>query len=147
MKSAWNVGNRRELQRRVSALRPEARGQWGSMTAPQMVAHLADSLRMAVGDLPVAAKTSPLRYPPLKQLALYWLPFPKGVPTAVELITRVPETWKFEVDDVNSLLDQFAHRDRHGRWPDHPVFGRMRGSSWGVLVYRHMDHHLRQFGV
>jgi hypothetical protein len=59
----------------------------------------------------------------------------------------VPESWQFEIDDVNRLLDGFAQRDRDGRWPDHPVFGRMRGSSWGVLVYRHMDHHLRQFGV
>ena len=83
MKSAWDADNRRELQQRVLALRPETQGQWGRMTAPQMVAHLADSLRMALGDIPVAAKKSPIRYPPLKQLLICWLPFPKGVPTPV----------------------------------------------------------------
>ena len=147
MKSAWNTSDRRDLQRRVAALRPEARGQWGSMTAPQMVAHLADSLRMALGDLPCAAKKSPIRYTPLKQLIIYWLPFPKGVPTAVELISRVPATWQAEVDDLSGLLEEFGRRDRSAMWPDHPAFGRMHGTSWGVLVYRHMDHHLRQFGV
>ena len=147
MRSAWNITDCRELRQRVAALRPETRGQWGSMTAPQMVAHLADSLRMALGDLPVAAKKSPIRYTPLKQLVIYWLPFPKGVPTAAELITRVPATWQVEIDELNSLLEQFARRDRADKWPDHPVFGRMHANSWGVLVYRHMDHHLRQFGV
>jgi hypothetical protein len=147
MKSAWNISDRRELQRRVEALRPETRGRWGSMTAPQMVAHLADSLRMALGDLSCTPKKSPIRYTPLKQLIIYWLPFPKGVPTAVELITRAPATWQAEIDALNSLLEQFARRDRTGQWPDHPAFGRMHGTAWGVLVYRHMDHHLRQFGV
>lgn len=147
MKTAWNLSDRRQLQQRVSTLRPEARGRWGSMTAPQMVAHLADSLRMAVGDLVCAPKASPIRYTPLKQLIIYWLPFPKGVPTAVELITRAPASWQAEIDAVNSLLEQFARRDRHDKWPDHPAFGRMHAGSWGVLVYRHMDHHLRQFGV
>ena len=147
MKSAWNADNRRELQQRVLALRPDTQGQWGRMTAPQMVAHLADSLRMALGGIPVAAKKSPIRYPPLKQLVICWLPFPKGVPTAVELITRAPSAWQSEIHDLNSLVDEFARRDRKGTWPDHPVFGRMHGGLWGVLVYRHMDHHLRQFGV
>jgi hypothetical protein len=147
MRSAWNIADRRELQQRVAALRPESRAKWGSMTAPQMVAHLADSLRMALGDLPVAARKSPIRYTPLKQLVIYWLPFPKGVPTAVELITRAPATWQVEIDELNSLLEQFARRDRADQWPDHPVFGRMHANSWGVLVFRHMDHHLRQFGV
>ena len=117
------------------------------MTAPQMVAHLADSLRMALGDIVCAPKKSPIRFTPLKQVVIYWLPFPKGVPTAVELITRAPADWQSEVADLSSLLDHFARRDRHGKWPDHPVFGRMHGASWGVLVYRHMDHHLRQFGA
>ena len=147
MKSVWNVSDRQELLQRVSSLRPETKGTWGRMTAPQMVAHLADSLRMALGDIVCAPKNSAIRFTPLKQVVIYWLPFPKGVPTAVELITRAPADWQSEVADLNSLLDQFGRRDRNGLWPDHPVFGRMQGSSWGVLVYRHMDHHLRQFGV
>ncbi len=147
MKTAWNAADRRELLERVSALTPDARPRWGSMKAPQMVAHLADSLRMAVGDILVPSKNLPIRFTPIKQLIIYWLPFPKGVPTAPELIRRAPAAWKAELDDLRVLLEQFAQRDRNGKWPDHPAFGRMRGTSWGVLVYRHMDHHLRQFGV
>jgi Protein of unknown function (DUF1569) len=32
-------------------------------------------------------------------------------------------------------------------WPEHPVFGEMTPRAWCVLGYRHMDHHLRQFGI
>jgi hypothetical protein len=30
---------------------------------------------------------------------------------------------------------------------DRAVFGRISGRSWGALQYKHLDHHLRQFGV
>lgn len=146
MKTACNDDDRRELQERLDRLTPDAPPTWGSMSAPQMVAHLADSLRMALGEMPVAFKTSPIRFTPLKQLVIYCLPFPKGVPTAPELIGRAPSAWQSEMDDVKMMLEKFGKRDRAGKWPDHPIFGRMRGTSWGVLVYRHMNHHLRQFG-
>ena len=63
-----------------SIWRKEARQD--TFTAPKMVCHLADSLKMAMGDLKVASKRLPIRYPPLKQLILYVAPFPKGAPTA-----------------------------------------------------------------
>ena len=147
MKTAWNAANRRDLQSRVAALRPEARGHWGNMTAPQMVCHVVESLRMATGDLPVASKKSPIRYTPLKQLVIYWLPFPKGVPTAPELLARRAASWETDTLEARRLLDELAARDPAGTWPDHPVFGRLTRSAWGVLIYRHLDHHLRQFGV
>ena len=53
-----------------------------------MLAHLNDSYRMATGELKVKPKNLPLRYTPIKQLIIYVLPFPKGAPTAPELIAR-----------------------------------------------------------
>ncbi len=147
MNSLWEEPARRGLRDRIARLTPAQPARWGRMAAPAMVAHLADSLRMAVGDLHVASKRLPLRYPPLKQLVVHWLPIPKNVPTAPELIQRPPGDWTSEVSALDALLEQFARRDRGGAWPDHPAFGALTGAQWGVLVYRHMDHHLRQFGV
>ena len=147
MKTIWNTDDRRRLQDRLAALRPDSARQWGRMNAAQMVAHLSDALRMALGDLPCEPKKLPLRYPPLKQLLIYWLPWPEGAPTAPELISRVPAPWAAEVADVSALLERMAGQPRDARFPDHPAFGRLSRRAWGVLVYRHMDHHLRQFGV
>ena len=58
------------------------------MNASGMMAHLNDSYRMVLGDLKVKSKNLPLRYPGIKQLVIYALPFPKGAPTAPELIAR-----------------------------------------------------------
>ena len=147
MKSALDPAVRRELADRVLRLQPDSPPRWGSMTAPQMVAHLSDCLLMAFGELPIAGKGPlPLRFTPVKQLILYALPFPKGAPTAPELIRRVPADWQSGIAELRSLLDQLGSRRADDRWPEHPAFGRLTGKQWGVLIYRHTDHHLRQFG-
>ena len=115
------------------------------MTAPQMLAHLADWMLMAKGQLETAPKNRALSFPPIKQLAIYWLPFPKGIPTAPELISRKPLAWPVERAAVRRHVESFENLPTS--WPEHPVFGKMTARAWCVLGYRHMDHHLRQFGI
>lgn len=147
MKSMWNEADAREIQWRIAALGPRAPALWGKFTAPQMVCHITDSLKMAMGELTVPSRRLPIRFFPLKQLILYVLPFPKGAPTAPELIGRVATEWGSEVRELEQAMDRFlAQRDRRD-WPDHPAFGPLSRDGWGSLVYRHTDHHLRQFGV
>jgi hypothetical protein len=112
-----------------------------------MVVHLTDALRMATGELPVKPKRTPLRFTPLKQLAIYVLPFPKSVPTAPELLVRTPSAWNGEVEALIGMVERFGNRPANVTWPVHPVFGTMSAHAWGAQVYRHCDHHLRQFGV
>jgi hypothetical protein len=147
MKTMWDAARQREIRARVAQLSPESRAAWGRMSAPQVVCHLAESLKMALGDLPVTPKKVPIRFPPLKQLIVYVVPFPKGVPTAPELIARAPANWQADVADLQALIDRFVARADAVAWPKHPAFGRLSKRAWGVLVYRHMDHHLRQFGA
>jgi Protein of unknown function (DUF1569) len=147
MKSIWQRESQRELTDRVGRLASDRRAEWGTFTAPKMVSHLADSLRMAMGDLKVAPKQLPIRYPPLKQFIIYVAPFPKGAPTAPELLVRQPREWTNDVADVQSLLARAAAASATDAWPEHPAFGRLSRRAWGVLIYRHMDHHLKQFGA
>ncbi len=149
MKSMWDGRGPLEIRERVAHLRAEQKPAWGAMNAPQMVCHLADSLKMALGELPCASRWLPIRYTPLKQFIIYVAPFPKSAPTAPELLARPPQTWSADVADLQALVDRFAAegRDPQRAWPDHPAFGHLSRRAWGVLVYRHMDHHLRQFGA
>jgi len=142
-----DVTTRADLSARLSRLAPDRRPEWGKFTAPRMVCHLADSLRMALGELAVAPKRLPLRYPVVKQLVIYLLPFPRGTPTAPELLARLPQDWNGEVQALRDEMDKFATRTPQESWPAHPAFGSMSGRAWGVLAYRHMDHHFRQFGI
>lgn len=151
MKSLLEHQTRTEVERRLERLAPAARPRWGRMTAVAMVAHLADSLRLALGDLPAAPKSSVLRLPPLKQIAVYWLPIPRGVSGAPELTARLEGAagleWTAERAAVSSLLDRFGRKAPGERWPVHPIFGPLSGQAWGVLSWRHIEHHLRQFAV
>ena len=145
--SLSNALARQELLDRLERLGPEATPLWGTMTAPQMLAHLADWMLMAKGELKAAAKKRPLRYPVIKQLAIYWLPFPKGVPTAPELIRKKPVVWAIEYAAVRHHLQSFENLDANTMWPEHPAFGKLTRTAWNVLGYRHTDHHFRQFGI
>jgi hypothetical protein len=148
MKTMWDNGAAREVRGRVGRLTPERTAQWGRMSTQQMVCHLSESLRMALGELRVAPKRVPIRYPPLKQLIVYVAPFPKNVPTAPELvIAATPQPWNDDLAKLQTLIDRFTARAASSEWPEHPAFGRLSRRAWGVLAYRHIDHHLRQFGV
>jgi len=146
-KSLSDASSRRELLERLERLTPDAKARWGKMSAPQMVAHLADWLLMASGELKTAARSGVLRYPPFKQLAIYWLPFPRNVMTSPELLARKPSEWSVEQASVRERVESFEKLYSTPPWPEHPVFGTMSPRAWCVFAYRHMDHHLRQFGI
>lgn len=151
MKSLLQHETRTEVERRLQRLVPTARPRWGRLTAVAMVAHLADSLRLALGDLPAARRSSVLRLPPLKQIAVYWLPIPKGVDGAPELTARLERPASLdrtaELASVSTLLARFGQKAPGEPWPVHPIFGPLSGPAWGVLYWRHIEHHLRQFAV
>ena len=147
MKSMWQDATQREMAERLARLTPDRPAQWGRMTAPRMVAHVTQSFKSAVGELRVARRSGPLRYSPLKELVICWLPFPKNVPTSPEMLALEPMEWAADVAQLQDLMRRFAAKDPDSAWPEHAAFGRLSGAQWGILMYRHADHHFRQFGV
>lgn len=145
--SLWDAQARQRLLHRLERLEPDATALWGRMNAPQMLAHLADWMQMAKGELKCEARRLPLRYSPLRELAIFWLPFPRGIRTAPELISREPLEWAVERAAVRQHVQSFEKLDPNTLWREHPVFGKMTPKAWGVLGYRHADHHFNQFGV
>ena len=150
MKTFWDQAAREEICRRMAGLSAESKPQWGKFNAAAMLAHLNDAMRMATGELPVPPKKTalPIRYAPLKQLFIYALPWPQGAPTAPELLTRCSSAdFAREKAAFNGIVDRLAQKRASDAWPEHPAFGRLTHRAWGVLKYRHADHHLRQFGL
>src|SRR5690348_15315303 len=86
--SMWDPAVRSLFIERAQKLTPETKGGWGKFNVAGMMAHLNDSYRMALGELTVPSKNLPLRFTPIKQLVIYVLPFPKGAPTAPQLLAR-----------------------------------------------------------
>ena len=147
MPTVTNPADRDGLIARVERLSPDATAAWGRMTAPEMLAHCADALRMSLGDLPCAPKNAPIaRLALTKWLFFNVIPFPKNAPTAKELRARAPLAWNDERAELIALIRRVAGAGAKHPWPDHPLFGRLSGAQWGQLAHKHLDHHLRQFG-
>ena len=148
MRSLLNSSDRDLVIDRLRRLTPESPPKWGRMSAAQMVAHLSDQMRIALGDIPAARLPGPLHLPVLKQLVMYWLPWPKArIKGPPEAFTTAPATWQSDLATLVALLERFAKPSDRDSWPDHPTFGALSHRGWGLFSYRHFDHHLRQFGV
>ncbi|MBL8186632.1 MAG: DUF1569 domain-containing protein [Acidobacteria bacterium] len=147
MKSIWQAEVREELLERLGKLRPDAPAQWGKMNCPRMLTHVTDGLRMAMGEMNIASKNSPLKLAPIRYLIIYVLPFPKGAPTAPELVDRVPGEWERELAEFKQTFAQLTANSQQTDGREHPAFGKLSAKDWGVLGYKHLDHHFKQFGV
>ena len=113
-----------------------------------MLSHLRLSALMALGELQVACKSNwAFQVFPIKHLILHAVPFPKGAPTAPELL--VPGAAPVDVirSELVSLVERIGAGPGEGAGPVHPLFGRLGFPEWGVATYKHADHHLRQFGA
>lgn len=151
MQSLFNTGDTQAILGRLEKLTPESRPHWGSFTAPQLVCHLADPMRVALGEKTAAKVDSPLGMPGLAHLAVWVLPWPKGAPTAPEFLpgSGGTEPTEFEQDKkaLLALVQRFAAHPKDRSLTASPVFGRLGRQDWGRLLWRHFDHHLDQFGL
>jgi uncharacterized protein DUF1569 len=148
MGSILNESHRTALLNRMHSLTASSGARWGQMNVVGMLQHLSLSARMGLGELPVASVNKrPFQMFPVKHLLLYVLPFPKGAPTARELYPVGAASFDEERATLANLLEQIAAGPQEGAGPAHPLFGPLSRRQWGVLTYKHVDHHLKQFGA
>lgn len=148
MATVLDESDREALCARIAKLTAASPAQWGRMSVDAMLAHLNQSARLALGELPVASKNRRLfQVFPLKHLILYVLPFPKSAPTAPELLVAAPGRFETERQTLKDLLCRLGAGPREGAGPNHPLFGPLSRQEWGALAHKHTDHHLRQFGA
>jgi hypothetical protein len=123
------------------------------MTAPQMICHLTDSFRSIMGERP-SSSAPPFvprwRQRLMKVVALQLpLPWPRGVKTRPDVDQErggtPPGDFLADVAELIRVCERFATAP--GRRAPHYLFGILTNEEWARWGYKHMDHHLRQFGV
>ncbi len=150
MESMFDAARVAEVKGQVGSLRPDNPRVWGSMTAAQMVAHCCRGMEMATGDnkLPrvfVGRILGPL----VKNMALKeGEPMRRNSPTAPALVVKGDPDFEAERERLCALIDRFAEGGTAGcTTHPHPFFGTLTPEQWSALAYKHLDHHLRQFGA
>lgn len=148
MGTLFKQSDRDAIVRRIDRLTEDGHPLWGRFTAPEMVSHLIAAFQEAMGRGDGAPGKGPLARQPLQWLVIHVLPWPKGKAQApANLLARKPGSWAADVAALRDAVRRLAERDPGGEWPSSGFFGRLSGKSWGALLYKHCDHHLRQFGV
>ena len=145
-RTIWNPSDRAEILSRFGRLRPSAQAQWGKMNASKMVKHCTLPMLSAMGEYDVAEKPTPFKNWPARKLIIYVMPWPKGGPTAPEFMIADDGDFSERMRELESVLARFATRGPAQEFRPHAAFGELSGADWGALTYRHLAHHLRQFG-
>lgn len=148
MKSVFDIATREELVERIKSLNPENSAQWGKMNAYQMVKHCTLHEDMVLGKLKIKRVFIGhlIGGMLLKKVLKDDKPFGRNSPTSSLLKTLN------ESGDIEQQKKEWI--DRLGQYatytdPDfvHPFFGPMTKDQIGFFAYKHVDHHLRQFGA
>ena len=149
MQTIFDATTRDELLRRVDTIQPGSQRQWGKMSAAQMLEHTARALEVATGRKP--SKQAFIGK------AIGWMfkkdflgekPFGKNSPTGPEFIVHDEPQLDLAREKLKMLIREFSaagEKACDGRI--HGFFGSLTGKEWGESQYKHVDHHLRQFGA
>ena len=149
MKTLFDIVNVDEVKARLAQLTPDSERRWGTMTVAQAVAHCSAGVEMALGD----------RKPPriLIGRLLGWIikpmalrndePMRRNTPTAPDLIVQDSRDLETERARLDRLINRFVAAGPTGcTTHPHSFFGQLTPEEWAILMYKHLDHHLRQFG-
>jgi hypothetical protein len=152
-----NPADKQQIVERMQKIQSSSARQWGKMTAPQMICHLADSFRVTIGEKDWTTERISVTPIPMPNWFVRWvaleapLRWQRGLPTRPEVDSErdgtLPGPFEGDLRELRRLLERFTGQPRDFEWQTHPIFGEMSDAQWMRWGYLHMDHHLRQFGA
>ena len=149
MKNLFEPAEVDDVKTRIRQLDTSRRAQWGTMNVAQALAHCAASFHIALGEeRPPRMLIGRIIGRLVKPLALgNDAPMRKNSPTVPGLVITDERDLEVERGRLLNAIDRFVAASPAGcaRHP-HSFFGRLTPDEWAVLMYKHLDHHLRQFG-
>jgi len=138
-----------EVISRINTLQPETQRQWGKMDVAQMMAHCSGALDMASGRLnPPRIFIGRLIGRLVKPIYTNEKPLSRNSPTDPKLVVSDQRDFLREVEQLKRCVREFHEggEPKCTRHP-HPFFGALTPQAWSRGMYKHLDHHLRQFGA
>jgi hypothetical protein len=149
MKNLFEKEAADEVLARIDHLQAASQRQWGKMDVAQMMAHCSAALDMAAGRInPPRILIGRLLGPLVKPIYTNEKPFSHNNPTDKQLVVADQRDFAREREQLKLKIRQFHEGGEAGctRHP-HPFFGPLSPQAWSRGIYKHMDHHLRQFGA
>lgn len=149
MKSLYEELAVRDLKARLASLQPDTPRLWGKMTPAQTLAHCSAAMETAIGDKIVPRMfLGRLLGPFVRREFSNDNPLSKNGPTAPSFVIKDDRDFEKERRRLVDLIEVFLRSGPAGctREP-HCFFGELTPDEWGKGMYKHIDHHLKQFGL
>ncbi len=147
MNSIYNESDNAKIVQRINALTSESKALWGKMTVDQMLKHTNEAILIAFGEKNIKINFLMRLLGRMLKNKVFNSEFQKNSPTAPEFIFKE----HYDIEEAKKVLvanfSRFAKGHEVINIMNHPFWGKMTYDDWNKLMWKHMDHHLRQFGV
>jgi len=153
MKSIYKSADFDQIISRINKLTPDSQHRWGKMNVNEMICHVTDQIRLGIDEKRTEYPFNPIIQFFGRMMFVYGFKFPKNFITVREMKQgdkgegTKPTNFNQDFQSLIHVLKEFASKDKSYSFSSHPAFGKMSRKEWGFMVYKHLDHHLRQFGV
>jgi len=149
MQNLFHDGVSEKIIDRLSRLQPLSPALWGKMNVGQMLSHCQAPLQVAIGQRQLQQSFMGFLFGRIaKKQFLKDSNFRRNLPTDKSFARKSEHNFFQEREKLQLLIQKFAESDSTIMASAiHPFFGKMTAEEWGKLSWKHLDHHLQQFGV
>lgn len=150
MKDIFSKDISDEVIRRINMLKPDSKGIWGKMAVGQMLAHCNVTYELMYESKhpkPTGLKKWMIKTF-VKNIVVSEKPFKRNSRTAPEFLITSDKDFEKEKNRLQSYITKTQELGRsHYEGKESHSFGKLTANEWNNLFYKHLDHHLQQFGV
>jgi len=133
---------------RLQKLQPGSTARWGKMDVSQMLAHCRAPMEYYFQESKARRGLVSLLFGKLAKRRLFSnKPWPQNLPTAPLYRIKSKKDFESEHRLLIESINHFANEGMNITQRVHPFLGKMSSQEWGMFNYRHLNHHLQQFGV
>jgi hypothetical protein len=147
MESFFEESTYNYLRERLASIPADARPKWGKMDAAQMFKHCQYPLQIAMGKEKMKLASNWFVKTFFKKSLYSDKPYRRNLPTVKNFKVIEDKDFQSEKEKLDQWMQELWYdRDNDNRRP-HPVFGNFTKDQWGKMQWKHLNHHLEQFGV
>ncbi len=149
-KTIFDPTLKQQLLARIDNLKPTTNRKWGKMNATQALRHIAMGYKMSLGEGQEPIQSGGMIKKKIFRFMILNMPIPKGKAPTFLTFNMVdlginPTDFQAEIAHLKSYIEKTATSTSFA--PENPMAGQFSRVDWGRLMYKHTDHHLKQFGV
>lgn len=139
-----------QIIQRINLLKPTTHANWGKMNVSQMFAHCNVTYEIAFENkhpkpnffMGLILKTF------VKKIVVSEMPYPKSGQTAPAFVINDNRDFEVEKSRLIAYINHTVELDENSFENKLSLsFGKLSKTEWNNLFYKHLDHHLSQFGV